>query len=174
MIRPCPWWYDLAHKLYQAHSSLHQDMSGWAWAKVFGGRWCNSFFSYSRECINGPLKSCSLNERRDWLGGHSGAGDERDWHSPRQPDSVSGRKEPHQFLVVRMRHTFILGANFLKSGGVILDIANGKLCWPTGESQLVIKYLLLNATSQAWTTRAEHAIDASYSSPMKQRPWTNK
>ena len=42
----------------------------------------------------------------------------------------------HQFLVVGIRNTCILGADFLKLGGMIVDILNGKLSWPTGETHI--------------------------------------
>ena len=136
----------------------------------------------SRELIKSPLKPCSL--KADWGGGHSGVGDERDWGSAREHEyipSVSGRRdEEHLYL----------GADFLKSGSMIVDIANGKLSWPTGESQLVIETsaptvkklsVLLETYSDMFisgpndplgrTTRAEHSIDTGDSRPVKQWPY---
>jgi hypothetical protein len=42
-------------------------------------------------------------------------------------------------MFVGLRNTCILGADFLKSGGVVVDIANSKLTWPLGEVALVIQ-----------------------------------
>ena len=138
----------------------------------------------SRELIKGPLKPCSLEARG--IGG--------------EDIQVLGMKEigvqlentsiSHQFLVVGMRNTCILGADFLRSGSMIVDIANGKLFWPTGESQLVIETsaptvnklsVLLETYSDIFvsgpneplgrTTRAEHSIDTGDSRPVKQRPY---
>jgi hypothetical protein len=41
-------------------------------------------------------------------------------------------------MVVGLRNACILGADFLKSGGMVVDIANSKLTWPLGEVALVI------------------------------------
>ncbi|CAB4042877.1 Retrovirus-related Pol poly from transposon, partial [Paramuricea clavata] len=87
----------------------------------------------SRELISGPLKPCSLKARG--IGG--------------EELQVLGMKElelsigtltiSHQFMVVGMRNTCILGADFLKSGRMVVDIANSKLTWPSGEVALVIE-----------------------------------
>ena len=79
----------------------------------------------SRELIKDPLKPCSL--KAQGIGG--------------EDIQVLGMKETgaqlentsmsHQFLVVGMRNTCILGADFLKSGSMIVDIANGKLFFTT-------------------------------------------
>jgi hypothetical protein len=42
-------------------------------------------------------------------------------------------------MFVGLRNTCILGADFLKSGGMVVDIANSKLTWPLGEVALVIE-----------------------------------
>jgi hypothetical protein len=99
-------------------------------------------------------------------------------------------KVSHQFLVVGMRNTCILGADFLKSGGMVVDIANSKLSWKTGEAELIVETtsptvnklsVLLESYSDIFvngpndplglTTRAEHAIDTGDSRPVKQRPY---
>ena len=73
---------------------------------------------------------------------------------------------------------------------MIVDIVNGKLSWPTGESQLVIETsaptvnklsVLLETYSDIFvsgpndplgrTTRAEQSIDTGDSRPVKQRPY---
>ena len=87
----------------------------------------------SRELISGPLKPCSLKARG--IGG--------------EELQVLGMKElevsigtltiSHQFMVVGKRNTCILGADFLKSGRMVVDIANSKLTWPSGEVTLVIE-----------------------------------
>ena len=87
----------------------------------------------SRELISRPLKPCSLKARG--IGG--------------EELQVLGMKElevsigtltiSHQFMVVGMRNTCILGADFLKSGRMVVDIANSKLTWPSGEVALVIE-----------------------------------
>ncbi len=81
----------------------------------------------SREFISGPLKPCSLRAR--------GIGGE-DLHVLGSADlhvCLGMSKVSHQFLVVGMRNTCILGADFLKSGGMVVDIANSKLSWMTGK-----------------------------------------
>ena len=99
-------------------------------------------------------------------------------------------KVSHQFLVVGMRNTCILGADFLKSGGMVVDIANSKLSWMTGEAELIVEAtsptvnklsVLLESYSDIFvngpsdplglTTRAEHVIDTGDSRPVKQRPY---
>ena len=45
----------------------------------------------------------------------------------------------HQFLVVGRRNTCILGADFLKSGGMVVDIASSKLSWMTEEAELIVE-----------------------------------
>ncbi|CAB4022565.1 Retrovirus-related Pol poly from transposon, partial, partial [Paramuricea clavata] len=96
----------------------------------------------------------------------------------------------HQFMVVGMRNTCILGADFLKSGRMVVDIANSKLTWPSGEVALVIETtaptvnklsVLLDNYSDIFvsgpndplgrTTVAEHSIDTGDSRPVKQRPY---
>ena len=71
----------------------------------------------SRELVSGPLKPCSLKARG--IGG--------------EELQVLGMKElkvrigtltiSHQFLVVGMRNTCILGADFLRSGRMVVDLA---------------------------------------------------
>jgi hypothetical protein len=87
----------------------------------------------SRELISGPLKPCSLKARG--IGG--------------EELQVLGMKElevsigtltiSHQFMVVGIRNTCILAADFLKSGRMVVFIANSKLTWPSGEVALVIE-----------------------------------
>ena len=96
----------------------------------------------------------------------------------------------HQFLVVGMRNTCILGADFLRSGRMVVDIANSKLTWSTGEVALKIETtaptvnklsVLLENYSDIFvngpndplgrTTLAEHPIDTGDSRPVKQRPY---
>ncbi|CAB4001921.1 Retrovirus-related Pol poly from transposon [Paramuricea clavata] len=87
----------------------------------------------SREFISGPLKPCSLRAR--------GIGGE-DLHVLESTDlhvCLGMSKVSHQFLVVGMRNTCILGADFLKSGGMVVDIANSKLSWKTGEAELMVE-----------------------------------
>ncbi|CAB4038951.1 Retrovirus-related Pol poly from transposon, partial [Paramuricea clavata] len=132
----------------------------------------------SRELISGPLKPCSLKARG--IGG--------------EELQVLGMKElevsigtltiSHQFMVVGMRNTCILGADFLKSGRMVVDIANSKLTWPSGEVALVIETtaptvnklsILLDNYSDIFvsgpnhplgrTTLAEHSIDTGDSRP---------
>jgi hypothetical protein len=93
-------------------------------------------------------------------------------------------------MVVGMRNTCILGADFLKSGRMVVDIANSKLTWPSGEVALVIETttpnvnklsVLLDNYSVIFvsepndplgrTTLAEHSIDTGDSRPVKQRPY---
>jgi hypothetical protein len=45
----------------------------------------------------------------------------------------------NEFMVVGLRNACILGADFLKSGGMVVDIAISKLTWPLGEVALVIE-----------------------------------
>ncbi len=126
----------------------------------------------SREFISGPLKPCSLRAR--------GIGGE-DLHVLGSADlhvCLGMSKVSHQFLVVGMRNTCILGADFLKSGGMVVDIANSKLSWMTGEAELIVEAtsptvnklsVLLESYSDIFvngpsdplglTTRAEHVID---------------
>ena len=96
----------------------------------------------------------------------------------------------HQFLVVGMRNTCILGADFLRSGRMVVDIANSKWTWSTGEVALKIETttptvnklsVLLENYSDIFvnepnhplgrTTLAEHPIDTGDSRPVKQRPY---
>ncbi|CAB4034456.1 Retrovirus-related Pol poly, partial [Paramuricea clavata] len=96
----------------------------------------------------------------------------------------------HQFMVVGMRNTCILGADFLKSGRMVVDIANSKLTWPSGEVALVIETtaptvnklrVLIDNYSDIFvsgpndplgrTTLAEYSIDTGDSRPVKQRPY---
>ena len=138
----------------------------------------------SREFISGPLKPCSLRAR--------GIGGE-DLHVLGSADlhvCLGMSKVSHQFLVVGMRNTCILGADFLKSGGMVVDIANSKLSWMTGEAELIVEAtsptvnklsVLLESYSDIFvngpsdplglTTRAEHVIDTGDSRPVKQRPY---
>ena len=138
----------------------------------------------SRELVSGPLKPCSLKARG--IGG--------------EELQVLGMKElkvrigtltiSHQFLVVGMRNTCILGADFLRSGRMVVDIANSKLTWSTGEVALKIETtaptvnklsVLLENYSDIFvngpndplgrTTLAEHPIDTGDSRPVKQRPY---
>ena len=138
----------------------------------------------SRELVSGPLKPCSLKARG--IGG--------------EELQVLGMKElkvrigtltiSHQFLVVGMRNTCILGADFLRSGRMVVDIANSKLTWSTGEVALKIETtapivnklsVLLQNYSDIFvngpndplgrTTLAEHPIDTGDSRPVKQRPY---
>ena len=125
----------------------------------------------SRELVSGPLKQCSLKARG--IGG--------------EELQVLGMKEmkvrigtltiSHQFLVVGMRNTCILGAA-------------SKLTWSTGEVALKIETtaptvnklsVLLENYSDIFvngpndplgrTTLAEHPIDTGDSRPVKQRPY---
>ena len=138
----------------------------------------------SREFISGPLKPCSLRAR--------GIGGE-DLHVLGSTDlhvCLGMSKVSHQYLVVGMRNTCILGADFLKLGGMVVDIANSKLSWKTGEAELIVETtsptvnklsVLLESYSDIFvngqsdplglTTRAEHAIDTGDSRPVKQRPY---
>lgn len=138
----------------------------------------------SRQFISGTLKPCSLKARG--IGG--------------EELQVLGRKEfevhlgtltvPHPFVVVGMRNTCILGADFLKSGQMLVDVANSRLSWPTGAVPLIIETttptvnklsVLLESYSDVFvngpndplgrTTRAEHYIDTRDSRPVKQRPY---
>ena len=138
----------------------------------------------SRELVSGPLKPCSLKARG--IGG--------------EELQVLGMKElkvrigtltiSHQFLVVGMRNTCILGADFLRSGRMVVDIANSKLTWSAGEVALEIETtaptvnklsVLLENYSDIFvngpndplgrTTLAEHPIDIGDSRPVKQRPY---
>ena len=45
----------------------------------------------------------------------------------------------NEFMVVGLRNACILGADFFKLGGMVLDIAKSKLTWPLGEVALVIE-----------------------------------
>ena len=130
----------------------------------------------SRELVSGPLKPCSLKARG--IGG--------------EELQVLGMKElkvrngtftiSHQFPVVGMRNTCILGADFLRSGRMVVDIANSKLTWPTREVALKIETtaptvnklsVLLENYSDIFvngpndplgrTTLAEHPIDTGES-----------
>ena len=138
----------------------------------------------SRQFISGTLKPCSLKAR--------GFGGEE--------LQVLGRKEfevhlgtltvSHPFVVVGMRNTCILGADFLKSGQMLVDVANSRLSWPTGAVPLIIETttptvnklsVLLESYSDVFvngpndplgrTTRAEHYIDTRDSRSVKQRPY---
>ena len=137
----------------------------------------------SGEFISGPLKPCYL--KAQGIGGES--------------IQVLGMKElsvclgtfsvSHQFLVVGMRETCILGADFLKSRGMIVDIGNAKLSWSMGEVELILETtaptvnklsVLLETYSDVFlngpsdplgrTTQAEHSIDTGDSLPVKQKP----
>ena len=135
----------------------------------------------SREFVVGPLRPCSLKAR-----GISG-----------EQLQVLGMKElsvninnlqvNHPFVVIGMRNTCILGADFLKSGLIVVDVANAKLSWPTGQVGLTVEAtaptvnklsVLLESYSDVFvthphdslgrTTEAEHCIDTGDSSPVKQ------
>ena len=88
----------------------------------------------SREFISGPLKPCSLQARG--IGG--GGGDLHVLGSTNLHVCLGMSEVPHQFLVVDMRNTCILGADFLKSGRMVVDIANSKLSWMTEEAELIV------------------------------------
>lgn len=136
-----------------------------------------------RQFISGPLKPCSLKARG--IGG--------------EELQVLGMKEfevhletltvSHPFVVLGMRDTCILGADFLKSGKMLVDLANSKLSWAMGEVTLIIETtkptvnklsVLLESYSDVFvngpndplgrTTRAEHCTDTGDSRPVKQRP----
>ena len=138
----------------------------------------------SREFISGPLKPCYL--KAQGIGGEN--------------LQVLGMKElsvslgtfnvSHQFLVVGMTNTCILGADFLKSGGMIVDIGNAKLSWSMGEVELILETtaptvnklsVLLETYSDIFvngpgdplgrTTKAERSIDTGDSRPVKLRPY---
>ena len=138
----------------------------------------------SREFVVGPLRPCSLKAR-----GISG-----------EQLQVLGMKElsvninslnvNHPFVVIGMRNTCILGADFLKSGQIVVDVANAKLSWPTGQVGLTVEAtaptvnklsVLLESYSDVFvthphdslgrTTEAEHCIDTGDSRPVKQRPY---
>ena len=138
----------------------------------------------SREFICGPLKPCYL--KAQGVGGEN--------------LQVLGMKElsvclgtfsvSHQFLVFGMRNTCILGADFLKSGGMIVDIGNAKLSWSMGEVELILEItapivnkfgVLLENYSDFFVngpsdplgraTQAEHWINTGDSRPVKQKPY---
>ena len=87
----------------------------------------------SREFISGPFKPCYL--KAQGIGGEN--------------LQALGMKElsvclgtfnvSHQFLVVGMRNTCILGADFLKSWKMIVVIGNAKLSWSMGEVELILE-----------------------------------
>ena len=138
----------------------------------------------SREYVVGPLRPCSLKAR-----GISG-----------EQLQVLGMKElavnidslkiNHPFVVIGMPNTCILGADFLKCGQIVVDVANAKLSWPTGQVGLTVEAavpavnklsVLLESYSDVFvtdpqdplgrTTLAEHYIDTGDSRPVKQRPY---
>ena len=87
----------------------------------------------SREFISRPLKSCSLSAR---------ATGEEDLHALGLTDLNVYRATlsvSRQVLAVSMRNTCILGAGFLKSGVMVMDIASSKLSWQTDEVELIIE-----------------------------------
>ena len=45
----------------------------------------------------------------------------------------------HHFVVVGMSITCILGADFLKAGKIVVDVAKAKLTWETGEMSLMVE-----------------------------------
>ena len=104
--------------------------------------------------------------------------------------NINNLQVNHPFVVIGMRNTCILGADFLKSGQIVVDVANAKLSWPTGQVGLTVEAtaptvnklsVLLESYSDVFlthphdslgrTTEAEHCIDTGDSRPVKQRPY---
>ena len=96
----------------------------------------------------------------------------------------------HHFVVVGMSITCILGADFLKAGKIVVDVAKAKLTWETGEMSLMVETTtpsinslstLLQEYCDAFVTgpndplgqtrQAEHVIGTGDSHPIKQRPY---
>jgi hypothetical protein len=104
--------------------------------------------------------------------------------------NINNLQVNHPFVVIGMRNTCILGADFLKSGQIVVDVANAKLSWPTGQVGLTVEAtaptvnklsVLLESYSDVFvtdphdslgrTTETEHCIDTGDSRPVKQRPY---
>ena len=151
---------------------------------VFVGETCGRSRGTCREFVVEPLRPCSLKAR-----GISG-----------EQLQVLGMKElsvnidnlqvNHPFVVIGMRNTCILGADFLKSGQIVVDVANAKLSWRTGQVGLTVEAtaptvnklsVLLESYSDVFvtdphdslgrTTEAEHCVDTGDSRRVKQRPY---
>ena len=80
----------------------------------------------SRHLINGPLKPCTLKARG--IGGE----ELQVIGMANVPVNVGSLTLTHPFVVVGMCNICILGADFLKSGQMVVDMANARLLWPRG------------------------------------------
>ncbi len=147
---------------------------------MFGGYRCNGTVNKSR-AYQWTFKTMFSEGKRDRWRGTTSPRNERTGSQYRRIDYI-----PPIYMVVGMRNTCILGADFFKSGRMVVDIANSKLTWPSGEVALVIETtaptvnklnVLLDNYSDIFvsgpndplgrTTLAEHAIDTGDSRPVK-------
>ena len=96
----------------------------------------------------------------------------------------------HSFIVVEMRDKCVIGADFLRKTGMVVDVAREKLWWDTGEADLVVQEnapvvnkvsTLVNQYRDLFvdesndelgrTSVTEHSIDTGENCPIKQRPY---
>ena len=96
----------------------------------------------------------------------------------------------HTFVIVEMQNQCILGADFLKAYGMVVDIGHERLSWASGQTPLLLDAaaptinqlsVLLEKYSQVFvngpddplgrTYTVEHSIDTGDSRPIKQRPY---
>ena len=96
----------------------------------------------------------------------------------------------HTFVIVEMQNRCILGADFLKANGMVVDIGHERLSWASGRVPLLIEAaaptvnklsVLLEKYSEVFvngpddplgrTCPVEHPIDTGDTRPIKQRPY---
>ena len=96
----------------------------------------------------------------------------------------------HTFVIVEMQNQCILGADFLKANGMVVDIGHERLSWASAQTPLLPEAaaptinqlsVLLEKYSQVFvngpddplgrTCAVEHSIDTGESRPIKQRPY---
>ena len=92
----------------------------------------------SRHLINGPLKLCTLKARG--IGGE----ELQVLGMVNVPVNVSSLTCP--FVVVGTCNICILGVDFLKSGQMVVDMANARLSWPTGGVPLIVEITTPNVS----------------------------
>ena len=141
----------------------------------------------SRQLVHGPLQPCPLKARG--IGGEP-LGLLQVLRMAELSIQLANETFNHSFVVVGMDNTCILGADFLKYGKMLVDVADAKLSWPSGEVQLRVEtttpstnrlsallekyfHVFVNGPNDRLgrTAQAEHVIDTGDSYPIKQRPY---
>ena len=132
----------------------------------------------NKDLVVGPIRECTLRDR--------GVGEES-LHILGMTD-ISVRMNNfhvfHTFVIVEMQNQCILGADFLKANGMVVDIGHERLSWASGQTPLLLETaaptinqlsVLLEKYSPddplGKTCAVEHSIDTGDSRPIKQRPY---